>query len=55
MKRVRVPSDIANVLELYRQLGHAARKGLWISEIHTKKEIQDAALAASRLARHSQK
>lgn len=50
MTRVRVPNDIADVLELYRKLGHAARKGLWLSEQKTKKEIGAAAQSAAKLS-----
>ncbi|HUR68429.1 MAG TPA: hypothetical protein VM370_04225 [Candidatus Thermoplasmatota archaeon] len=51
--RVRIPPDLAPVLELYRDLGHAARKGLWLSEMHTRQEVQDAAKIAATLAKRS--
>ena len=47
--RVRIPPDLAPVLEVYRDLGHAARKGLWLAEKQTEKEIQMAARAAEAL------
>ncbi len=49
--RVRIPPDLAPLLELYRDLGHAARKGLWLSEEHAKKQVQMAARVAARLSR----
>jgi len=48
--RIRIPPDLAPLLELYRDLGHAARKGLWLSEQRTRKEIESAARAARRLS-----
>jgi hypothetical protein len=50
-RRVHIPADIADVLALYRQLGHAARKGLWIAEKRTRQEVEDAARAAADLTR----
>lgn len=52
-KRVRIPPDLAPLLELYRDLGHAARKGLWLSEKQTRKEIEMAAKAAANLKQKS--
>lgn len=52
-RRVRVPPDVARVLELYRELGVAARKGLWLSEKHARAEIEEAARRAERLRRRS--
>lgn len=49
--RVRIPADLAPVLELYRDLGNAARKGLWLSEKQTRAEVEAAAKAAAELRR----
>lgn len=51
MRRIRVPSDVAAVLELYKQLGHAARQGLWLAEKRTEAEVRQAARAADALHR----
>ncbi|HVM44930.1 MAG TPA: hypothetical protein VM582_03250 [Candidatus Thermoplasmatota archaeon] len=50
-RRVRIPPDLAPVLELYRDLGHAARKGLWLAEKHARAEVERAARAATQLRR----
>lgn len=50
--RVHIPPDLAPVLELYRDLGHAARKGLWLAEKQTRKEVETAARAAYALRKH---
>ena len=53
--RVRIPPDLAPVLELYRDLGHAARKGLWLAERQTEAEIKLAATRAEQLVRRAKK
>lgn len=54
MTRVRIPPDVARVLETHLQLGDAARRALWLSEKRTEKEVQAAARAAAALRRKSQ-
>ena len=46
---------MAPLLELYRALGHAARKGLWLSERHTEAQVREAARRAALLSRHEKK
>jgi hypothetical protein len=48
-RRVRIPPDLAPLLELYRDLGHAARKGLWLAEKRTKRQVEAAARVAASL------
>ncbi|HET6405663.1 MAG TPA: hypothetical protein VFH78_13550 [Candidatus Thermoplasmatota archaeon] len=52
-RRVRVPDDVARVLELYRQLGDAARRGLHLSERATEAEIREAVRQAEALRRRA--
>lgn len=47
----KIPADVARVVDVFRKLGHAARRGLWLSERKTEKEIKDAAKAADALRR----
>jgi len=51
----KVPPDVARVLEVFRKLGSAARRALWLKEKQTKKEVQDAARAAGALAKRSRR
>jgi hypothetical protein len=52
-RRVRVPPDVARVLDLYRQLGDAARRGLHLAEKATEEEIRLAVRNAEALRRRS--
>lgn len=49
--RALLPPDIARVLDDYRKLGDAARRGLHLAERRTRHEIEQAASHALRLER----
>lgn len=51
MTRVRIPPDVARVLEAHMQLGDAARRALWLSERRTENDVRKAARAAAALHR----
>jgi hypothetical protein len=48
-----MPSDVARVLEDFRKLGDAARRGLHLSERRTRHEVEQAARRAWALERHA--
>lgn len=52
-RRVRVPPDVARVLELYQQLGDAARRGLHLAEKQTEAEIREAVRRAEAVRRRT--
>ena len=45
-----VPPDVARVLDVFRKLGDATRRALWVAERRTEKEVRDAARKAAALA-----
>ena len=53
--RVRVPPDVARVLELYRQLGDAARRGLHLAEKRAEAELREAVRRAEALRRRARR
>lgn len=55
MARRRIPSDVAGVVDTFRKLGDAARRGLFVSEKRTKKEVQTAAKAADALSKKARR
>lgn len=46
-----VPPDVARVLEVFLQLGDAARRALHLAERRTRHEVQNAAKHAAALRR----
>jgi len=51
MRRSRIPADVARVLDVYGELGRAARRGLFLSERVAAWQVREAALRAAILAR----
>lgn len=50
-RRSRLPADVAQVMDVFRQLGDAARRALWLSERRTEHEVKEAARQATALER----
>lgn len=48
-RRVRIPSDVARVLDLYLQLGEAARRGQHLAEKQAAAQIREAVRQAESL------
>lgn len=46
-----IPPDVARVLDTFRKLGDAARRGLWLSERQAEREVREAAKRADALSR----
>lgn len=55
MPRRRMPPDVARVVDDFRDLGEAARRGLHVSEKVTKKQVEKAAKDARALRDASQR
>ena len=51
MPRRRLPPDVAGVLDVFRRLGDAARRALWLSERRAEHEVKEAARQADALRR----
>lgn len=49
--RRRIPTDVARVLDVYAELGRAARRGLYVSERVAAWQVQQAAAHAAILSR----
>lgn len=49
--RRKIPADVARVLDLYGELGRAARRGLFLSERVAAWQVRQAALRAAILQR----
>lgn len=47
----RLPSDVTVVLDVFRKLGDAARRALFLAERRAKRDVETAARAASALKR----
>lgn len=47
----RIPADVARVLDVFRDLGDAARRGLHVAEQATRRQVESGARAAAALAR----
>ena len=54
-RRVRIPPDVARVLELYQQLGDAARRGLHLAEKQAEAELREAVRAAEALRKRTRR
>lgn len=46
-----IPRDIADVMDVFRKLGDAARRGLHVAERRAKHEVGEAAKRAEALRR----